>query len=69
MKGKEEFKEFQDESFFCYSKNLYHFLSLNNVRYIYTRVNNKSGFKYWLYKKTPELDRVLDKWERYKNMS
>ena len=52
--------------FYCYSFRLYHFLSAFNVKYISTRINKNSGCRYWTYKKSELLDRLIEQYNKIK---
>ncbi|KJS16574.1 MAG: hypothetical protein VR69_08560 [Peptococcaceae bacterium BRH_c4b] len=48
------------EYFYCYSPNLFRFLTLENgIRYICCALNENTKKKFWQYKSTPELNAAL----------
>lgn len=55
-----------NEYFYCYSTTLYHFLKANCQRYITTGLHEKTLRKFWLFDKTPELNRLLDEYDERK---
>ena len=48
------------KNFFCYSKRMFHFLSFMNLRYISVGINKNSNQKYWVYKKSKDLDQAIE---------
>ncbi|MFU8688465.1 hypothetical protein ACNA6I_01405 [Rossellomorea sp. FS2] len=52
--------------FFCYSTTLYHFLKANQQRYIVAGLHERTHNKFWLFEKTPELNRLLDEYDERK---
>lgn len=46
----------------CYSKNLKDYLYHYGIRYGCCGLNPNSQKLFWGYVKTPELDKLLDKW-------
>lgn len=55
-----------NEYFYCYSTTLFHFLKANRQRYITTGLHEKTLRKFWLFDKTPELNRLLDEYDERK---
>lgn len=51
--------------FYCYSYKLRLFLQLNDINYI-KRYTHNNGNQCWVYKFSPELSEVLDKWKTFK---
>jgi len=50
--------------FYCYSKQLHDYLhKVNKVSYILTALHENTKNKFWLYEKTPELERMLNEYE------
>ena len=46
--------------FYCYSDRLYHFLTSLKFRYESIGVNNNTQKKYWVYKKSQDLDSAIE---------
>jgi hypothetical protein len=55
-----------NEFFYCYSTNLFHFLKANGQRYICRGLHEKTLKMFWLFPKTPELNRLLDEYDQRK---
>lgn len=47
------------EFFYCYSTNLHDFLRRNGHRYICTGLNEHTHRKFWQYRRTDDLNRLL----------
>jgi len=52
--------------FYCYSKNLKGFIESNGIRFESKGIHPKSKRPYYLYFVTQDLDKVLKRWEQYK---
>lgn len=52
--------------FYCYSTNLSLFLKSMGFRYITTGHNKNSNCKYYMYKKSNELDCAIEVWNTIK---
>lgn len=50
----------------CYSVNLKDYLSKRNIRYGIVALNPNNQKMFWVYIKTPELDRALTEWSNRK---
>lgn len=48
--------------FYCHSANLQRFLARNGQRYICVGLNENTLKKFWQYRRTGELHRLLDEW-------
>jgi hypothetical protein len=52
--------------FYCYSKRLKGFIESNGIRFETKGLHFKSKRPFYLYIVTKELDRVLKRWDKYK---
>ena len=50
------------EYFYCYSNRLHLFLTSFGVAYITTAINPSNNRRYWLYKRTPALEDLIEDW-------
>lgn len=48
-----------DKPFYCYSIKLYHYLSLNDFRYVSKGTHPKTKKNYWTYKRTDKFLEAL----------
>lgn len=55
-----------NEFYYCYSMKLHAFLSEHGQRYICAGLNEKTMRKFWQYKRTDELHRLLREWAENK---
>jgi hypothetical protein len=55
-----------DKLFYCYSKRLKGFIESNGISYLSKGLHAKSKRPFYLYLVTEELDRVLKRWNEYK---
>lgn len=46
-------------NFYCYSIRLYHFLAAFNEHCYSSKVNPSSGNRYWVFKKSDRLDKLI----------
>lgn len=51
-----------NEFFYCYSTKLHDFLRINQQRYICAGLNENTMRKFWQYRRTEELNRLLSAW-------
>lgn len=49
--------------FYCYSTNLFHFLKASGQNYICSGLHEKTMNKFWLFEKTPQLNKLLDEYD------
>ena len=52
--------------FYCYSKRLKGFIESNGISYLSKGLHAKSKRPFYLYIVTEELDKVLKRWDAYK---
>lgn len=55
-----------DKLFYCYSKRLKGFVESNGISYLSKGLHAKSKRPFYLYLVTDELDKVLKRWNEYK---
>lgn len=57
------------EYYYCYSPNLFKFLTMENgIRYICCGLNQNTKRKFWQYKATPELNEAIRKYRSMKEV-
>lgn len=56
-----------NDLFFCYSNRLQLFLKIFGVNYLSEGVNSKNNKKYFIYKKTDKLKKILGEWDNLKS--
>lgn len=52
--------------FYCHSPNLHEYLQRNGQRYICVGLNENTLKKFWQYRRSDELHRLLDDWKANK---
>lgn len=52
-----------NEFYYCYSPNLQAFLQAHGQRFICVGLNEKTLRKFWQYRRTTELDTLLNEWQ------
>ena len=55
-----------NEYLYCYSPRLFSFLRERGQRYICVGINENTGGRFWLFRKTAEVRRLLDEYDRMK---
>lgn len=58
----------QNEKFYCYSLKLFHFLSAFNEKCYASKINSISKKRYWVFKKSDRLDRIINTYNDVKHM-
>jgi len=54
-------------NFYCYSYRLFHFLSAFSEKCTDSRINSKSGRRYWVFSKSERLDRIIAAYNEMKH--
>jgi hypothetical protein len=52
--------------FYCYSKRLKGFIESNGISYLSKGLHAKSKRPFYLYEVTENLDKILKRWDKYK---
>lgn len=47
------------ENFYCYSLRLFHYISAFGEKCYASKENQKSGKRYWIFKKSDRLDKII----------
>lgn len=55
------------DMFYCYSKNLCHFLKMNGINY-HEKKQHDNGIFYYTFSRTKQLGDALNRWEQYKKL-
>ena len=55
------------ENFYCYSIRLYHFLVAFDERCYCSKINRVSNNRYWVFKKSDRLDRLIETYNQMKH--
>lgn len=55
-----------NEFFYCYSTNLFHFLKANGQRFICTGLHATTKRQFWQFRKTNEVQSLLDEYDARK---
>lgn len=58
----------ENKVFYCYSKRLKGFIESNGVAYLTKALHPKSKRPFYLYLVTPDLDKILKRWNEYKEI-
>lgn len=53
--------------FYCYSICLYHFLAAFSERCYSSRINKNSNHRYWVFKKSERLDKLIEAYNGMKH--
>lgn len=48
-----------NNSFYCYSMRLYHFLTAFGEKCHTSKINSNSGHRYWIFSKSERLDKLI----------
>ena len=56
-----------NNNFYCYSLRLFHFLSAFSEKCYASKINSKSNTRYWIFKKSERLDRIIDLYNEVKH--
>ena len=56
-----------NDNFYCYSLRLYHFLSAFGETCHASKVNAVSKNRYWIFKKSERLDRIINLYNEVKH--
>lgn len=54
------------ELFYCYSLRLFHYISAFKEECLASKINKLSGKRYWVFKKSDRLDKIIDSYNRVK---
>lgn len=57
----------QNENFYCYSLRLFHFLSAFSEKCYVSKINNVSGNRYWVFRKSERLDEIIKLYNEIKH--
>lgn len=55
------------EKFYCYSLRLFHYISAFGEKCYASKINTSSGKRYWVFKKSNRLDRIIDSYNNIKH--
>lgn len=53
--------------FYCYSLRLFHFLNAFGEKCYVSKINQLSGKRYWIFKKSERLDRIIESYNNIKH--
>ena len=56
-----------NENFYCYSLRLFHYISAFGLKCYASKKNTLSGKRYWVFKKSERLDRIIDSYNHVKH--
>lgn len=55
------------ENFYCYSLRLFHYLSAFDEKCSASRISKTSGNRYWVFKKSNRLDKIIQSYNATKH--
>lgn len=55
------------DNFYCYSLRLFHYISAFGEKCYASKKNTLSGKRYWVFKKSDRLDRIIDSYNSVKH--
>lgn len=53
--------------FYCYSLRLFHYISAFREECISSNINKLSGKRYWVFKKSERLDKIIESYNKVKH--
>lgn len=56
-----------EDNFYCYSLRLFHYISAFDEKCFASKVNSISGKRYWVFKKSDRLDKIIDSYNSVKH--
>ena len=57
----------ENKNFFCYSFRLFHFLTAFDEKCIASNLSTTTGKRYWVFRKSEHLDRVIEFYNEVKH--
>ncbi len=57
----------RNENFYCYSLRLFHYISAFGEKCYASKINTLSGKRYWVFKKSDRLDKIIDSYNHVKH--
>lgn len=57
----------KNNNFYCYSLRLFHFLSAFSEQCYISKINSKTGNRYWIFHKSERLDRIIELYNEIKH--
>lgn len=57
----------QKDLFYCYSLRLFHYISAFRGECISSNINKLSGKRYWVFKKSERLDKIIESYNKTKH--
>lgn len=57
----------KNKNFYCYSLKLFHYLCAFGEKCSVSRINNVSGNRYWVFKKSERLDDIIKSYNEVKH--
>ena len=57
----------KNDNFYCYSLKLYHYLCAFNETCYSSKKNSNSGSRYWVFKKSDRLDKLIKSYNEAKH--
>lgn len=57
----------ENENFYCYSLRLFHYISAFGEKCFASKINSASKKRYWVFKKSERLDRIIDSYNEVKH--
>ena len=55
------------ENFYCYSLRLFHYLNAFDEKCSASRISKTSGNRYWVFKKSDRLDKIIQSYNATKH--
>lgn len=56
-----------NDYFYCYSRRMSLFLRSMKEKYISSSINKNTNMRYWTFKKSERLDKLIELWNSIKN--
>lgn len=58
----------QENVFYCYSLRLFHYISVFGEVCLTSKVNSRSGKRYWVFRKSSRLDQIIESYNKIKHI-
>ena len=57
----------ENDKFYCYSTRLSYFIRSFNIKYLYVGINKNTKAKYYIFKKSERLDKIIELYNNVKH--
>lgn len=57
----------ENNNFYCYSLKLFHYLSSFGEKCYASKINSQTNKRYWVFKKSERLDKIIESYNEIKH--